>query len=57
MGRALEEPSQEEQGASGSCPLSSFPSTVSSSSPAPSPGLAIPAHSSNGRKQKQPPCI
>lgn len=41
MGRALEEPSQGEQGpASGSCPVSSFPSTESSSSPAPSPGLA-----------------
>lgn len=41
MGRALEEPSQGEQGpALGSRPLGSFPSTVSSSSPAPSPGLA-----------------
>lgn len=41
VGRALQEPSQGEQGsASGSRPLSSFLSTVSSSGPAPSPGLA-----------------
>lgn len=48
MGRALEEPSQGEQGpASGSHPLSNFPSTVSSSSPAPSPAWSGKSHPSS----------
>lgn len=53
VGRALEEPSQGEQGASGSCPLSSFPSTVSPSSPVPSPGLARKSHPSSQCQQEK----
>lgn len=54
VGRALEEHSQEEQGpASGSHPLRSFPSTVSSSSPAPSPVWPGKSHPSSQWQQEK----